>query len=58
MNIIIFIILFFIPMPMWIKTTLLIILGLDILFPIVSSNNGFNFHLFKINITHKENETE
>ena len=58
MNAILFIILFFIPMPMWIKITLLILLGGDLLCPIISSDNGYNLHLFKINIVNKNEETK
>lgn len=58
MNAILFIIIFFIPMPIWIKIILIILLGIDLLCPIISSDNGYNLHIFKINIVNKDEETK
>ena len=45
-------------MPIWIKITLIILLDIDLLCPIISSDNGYNLHIFKINIVNKDEETK
>lgn len=53
-NLILFIIVLAVPMSLWTKTLLLIILGLDLIFPFVTANDANNIHIFTINFIKKK----